>query len=209
MLLDAAGTLLLPAEPVADTYARHARAHGRAIDAADIRVRLREVMAAATHLRHGAPDWRPYWERVVFEATACDDPKLVDGLIDHFRRADAWQLTRGALRCCARVRDAGLAIAIVSNWDHNLRPLLIDLGVDAIVDAIVVSAEEQIEKPDPRIFERACARLGVEASAAVHVGDSLEHDVAGARAAGCVALHFGHDVANFDALADWIRSPSP
>jgi HAD superfamily hydrolase (TIGR01549 family) len=94
-----------------------------------------------------------------------------------------------------------MAVAIVSNWDHHLRPLLERLGVTAWVDAIVISSEEQLDKPDPRIFLRACARLGVEPHAAVHVGNDPDEDVVGAISAGCAALLFGRDVANFDALA--------
>jgi putative hydrolase of the HAD superfamily len=45
-----------------------------------------------------------------------------------------------------------------------------------------------VEKPDPRIFRRALERLGAEPSEALHVGDSPEHDLAGARAVGIAAL---------------------
>ena len=43
-------------------------------------------------------------------------------------------------------------------------------------------------KPDPAIFRAALERLGVAPADAIHVGDSVEHDVAGARAAGLEAV---------------------
>jgi REG-2-like HAD superfamily hydrolase len=201
LLLDAAGTLLHPAEPVPKTYARFARAHGHETTATQVGARLFTIMKRAAHLRRGKPDWRPFWRVVVAHSTGSDDPALLDALVDHFRHAAAWRVAPGARSCCERVRELGMKVAVVSNWDHHLRPLLAELGVRAWVDAIVISAEERVEKPDPRIFLRACARLGVEPVAAVHVGNDPDEDLAGAQAAGCAALLFGREVADFPALA--------
>jgi FMN phosphatase YigB (HAD superfamily) len=49
---------------------------------------------------------------------------------------------------------------------------------------VVISAELGAAKPDPAIFARALAVAGVQAQDAIHAGDSLREDVAGARAAG-------------------------
>jgi FMN phosphatase YigB (HAD superfamily) len=51
-------------------------------------------------------------------------------------------------------------------------------------EAIVISAEVGVGKPDPRIFRLALGALGVTSADAVMIGDSLERDVAGARRAG-------------------------
>lgn len=53
---------------------------------------------------------------------------------------------------------------------------------------IVISVELGVAKPDPRFFEIALERLGVTASDAVMVGDSLSRDVAGAVRAGMRAV---------------------
>jgi REG-2-like HAD superfamily hydrolase len=201
LLLDAAGTLLHPAIPVAQTYARIAAEHGVGITPAQVGQRFAYIMKHAAALRRNSPDWRPFWQAVVEHCTGSDDPVLLDALIDHFRAPRAWTVAAGAASCCMQVRTRGMKVAIVSNWDVHLRPLLADLGATAWLDAIVISAEEQLEKPDPRIFLRACARLGVEPGAAVHVGNDPDDDVAGASAAGCAALLIGRDVADFDVLA--------
>src|SRR5690606_31941474 len=57
-------------------------------------------------------------------------------------------------------------------------------GLEGLVSATVSSAELGYLKPHPRIFQTALARLGVTPDSAVMVGDSLAHDVAGARAVG-------------------------
>jgi len=85
--------------------------------------------------------------------------------------------------------------------DLRLRGTLRALGVLEWIDTAVISAEVGMEKPDPRIFHHACERLGVEPAAALHVGDDVEDDVAGARAAGCAALHWPDDVGSFAELA--------
>lgn len=47
-------------------------------------------------------------------------------------------------------------------------------------DDIIVSGEEEFEKPDPRIFLKACNNLGVAPEDAVYVGDYYPNDIAGA-----------------------------
>jgi putative hydrolase of the HAD superfamily len=88
----------------------------------------------------------------------------------------------------ARLRNEGARLAVVSNWDVSLHDVLERTGLRRLVDAVVISAVEGVAKPDPAIFRAALVKLGAEAEGAVHVGDSLEHDVAGARAAGLEAV---------------------
>ena len=88
----------------------------------------------------------------------------------------------------ADLRRLGLKLAIVSNWDCSLPATLAELGLSGLVDEIVVSAEAGARKPAAAIFERALSGLGVEAEAALFIGDSPETDVAGAEAAGMRAL---------------------
>lgn len=56
--------------------------------------------------------------------------------------------------------------------------------MNRLLDGILTSAEVGRRKPAPEIFEQALAIAGVAADRAMHVGDSLAEDVAGARAAG-------------------------
>jgi len=84
------------------------------------------------------------------------------------------------------LREAGLRLAVVSNWDVSLSGVL--SAAELRFDAVITSATVGAAKPAPAIFAAALSRLGVEAAQAVHVGDSLEHDVAGARASGVRAI---------------------
>lgn len=88
---------------------------------------------------------------------------------------------RGAL---AEFRASGLRLVVVSNWDVSLHAVLAALGVAPLLDAILTSAEAGARKPATAIFEQALRLAGVPPAGAIHVGDGLEEDVAGARAAG-------------------------
>jgi putative hydrolase of the HAD superfamily len=86
------------------------------------------------------------------------------------------------------LRDAGHRLLIVSNWDCSLPDWLGPPGLMKLVDGVVTSADVGAAKPDPRVFRRALALAGVGADGAVHVGDSLDNDLEGARAAGIRAV---------------------
>jgi putative hydrolase of the HAD superfamily len=73
---------------------------------------------------------------------------------------------------------------VVSNWDCSLAGWLRTAGVLEHVDAVVTSAEVGVAKPGRAIFEHALDLAGARPADAVHVGDSIDNDVAGALAAG-------------------------
>jgi len=75
-------------------------------------------------------------------------------------------------------------VGVVSNWDTRLRKISDALGLTALVDFLVISAEAGVRKPDARIFQQALERAGVRPEEAIHVGDHPEEDGEGARRAG-------------------------
>jgi putative hydrolase of the HAD superfamily len=84
----------------------------------------------------------------------------------------------------AALRAAGLRLAVVSNWDVSLREVLVRTGLSAELEAVVTSAEVGAAKPEPLVFERALAELGLSPAEVLHVGDSPGLDDLGALAAG-------------------------
>jgi putative hydrolase of the HAD superfamily len=89
-----------------------------------------------------------------------------------------------ALTALPKLRARGVRVVVVSNWDVSLHEVLARVGLAASVDAIVTSAGTGTRKPEPAIFTRALELAGAAAEQAIHVGDSPDEDVAGARAAG-------------------------
>lgn len=91
----------------------------------------------------------------------------------------------------AELRAAGHRLVVVSNWDVSLHEMLRATGLAALVDGALSSAEAGVRKPSPAIFRRALALAGDARGGerrALHVGDSLELDVAGALGAGLEAV---------------------
>ena len=89
------------------------------------------------------------------------------------------------------LRERGWRTGIVSNGRAAFqRATLGALGIDDLIDTVIISAEVDLRKPDPAIFRLALDRLGCEAGASWFVGDDPEADVAGARGVGMQALWF-------------------
>lgn len=114
---------------------------------------------------------------------------------DEFGRPDRWALYPDVRPAFERLRAAGLRVGIISNWDSRLQRLLTSMGLADVLDDIVSSADVGLHKPDPRIFEMACSRLGVAPDEAAHVGDHHYADYLGATALGMRAVLIDrHDV---------------
>lgn len=110
--------------------------------------------------------------------------RLVPLLLDSLR----FRLAPDALPALDALERAGVALAVVSNWDCGLPRVLRDLGVAHRFAAISVSAVVGARKPDPAIFLHALGLLGVAPGRALHCGDLPEADCLGARRAGIRAV---------------------
>lgn len=129
-------------------------------------------------------------------------------LFARFARPDAWEVYPEVPAALDSLRERGLRLAVVSNWDHRLPGLLAGLGLARRFDAVVTSSEVGVEKPDPRIFAAALARLGVDSGAAVHVGDGRLEDVDGALAAGLGAILLARGAGRVGATVPVVRELS-
>jgi HAD superfamily hydrolase (TIGR01509 family) len=110
-------------------------------------------------------------------------PLDVDEFTDAFVDALAFEELPGSADACRTLKEAGLRLAVVSNWDVGLHDHLRALRLHELVDVVLTSAEAGAPKPAPEVFALAVARLGAAPERTVHVGDS-EADAEGARAAG-------------------------
>ncbi len=200
--VDAAGTLLHPARPVHEVYAAFARERGHDVDPGDVKSRLGPAMKKRKPLRAGDSTWSDYWRAVVADALGVDDSACFRALYEHYAGAEAWSVAPDARGSLVTLRERGVRVALISNWDDRLRGTLERLGLADAFDALVISGEEGVEKPDPEIFRRAAERLGVPAERSLMVGDDPESDVAGARAAGAFVIQFGIEINGFAQIVD-------
>jgi putative hydrolase of the HAD superfamily len=198
VLFDAGATLLCPDPPVEEVYGRIFADDGARFAPAQLRSALkatwREVQEEKPGDRYGGvrgePDfWRGFLGRV---RRRLDGGPLSEEafarLAAHFRDRAAWAVYPDVVPALEALSRGGLSLAVVSNWDSHLPRLLELCGLSRFFRAVSVSAIEETGKPEPEIFRRTCARLGIEAAQALHVGDSPRDDYEGARAAGLEAL---------------------
>ena len=88
----------------------------------------------------------------------------------------------------SKLADAGVQRAIISNADADVTAFCLHLGFAKHIDLIVTSALVGWEKPDPRTYHAALDPLGVDASAAIHIGDQALSDVVGAEGVGAALI---------------------
>lgn len=96
----------------------------------------------------------------------------------------------GMIELVRQLRDRRVPIGIISNSEGHLAELVAEMGWAGDFDIVVDSGKLGIDKPDPRIFEHACAALGVTPAELLHVGDAWEADVQGALRTGASAVWF-------------------
>jgi putative hydrolase of the HAD superfamily len=78
----------------------------------------------------------------------------------------------------------GLRLGLISNSHRCLASFQSHFELDGLIAVAVSSSEHGFMKPHPQIFRAALELMQVTPSEAVMVGDSLPHDIAGARQAG-------------------------
>ena len=201
VFFDAAGTLFDAREPVGHTYARIARKHGIACDDAAVTAGFRRAFGSTPGLAFG-PNRRAdeirrlereWWYGLVrrsFEGMGEFDnfDAFFEELFAYFADAAHWRPLEGAHSVLEELKDAGLKIGIISNFDFRLYRILEGLNLRPFFETVTISSEAGYAKPAREIFNRALASLGVEANEAVHVGDSAHLDVQGAQDAGLRAI---------------------
>ncbi|MFF7990790.1 HAD family hydrolase [Kitasatospora xanthocidica] len=108
----------------------------------------------------------------------------VDALYDAHMAPASWRPYPDAAPVLRELRRRGVPVAVVSNIAWDPRPIFRAHGLDVLVDSYVLSYEVGAQKPDPAIFETACARLGLAPADVLMVGDDRTCD-GGATALGC------------------------
>jgi putative hydrolase of the HAD superfamily len=99
----------------------------------------------------------------------------------------------GAEEALRRLRDRGLPLAVISNTSSSEEVIRFALAQHHLAEHlsfVIVSSAYGVRKPNPWLYEVAAARLGVDARDVWFIGDRLDTDVAGARAAGMTAVWF-------------------
>lgn len=222
ILLDAAGTLIEPSEPVATVYARHFAMAGHDVEESVIRQAFEQVFRMLPPPNY-APDGdgdaaeRLWWRSLVREtASRCglrpevgESGALFDSLFSHYESGAAWRVfpeVEAVLDDCA---SEGFQLAVVSNFDFRLHRILADLGLTSRFAVVISSADASSRKPDAAIFHHALQRLSRSTCEVVHIGDSAEADQAGAENVGIRAFLLDRPHVTLCDALEWIQSGAP
>ena len=129
--------------------------------------------------------WIDY-HREVLTGCAVSEGHLesAEAVYRRFSAALGWRIYDDVRPLLSHLRARGIALGIISNWTGDLEDVLHQIDLHKEFDVILDSARFGHEKPHPQIFAEAVRRAGIAPSRAVHVGDSIDHDVDGALQSG-------------------------
>jgi putative hydrolase of the HAD superfamily len=148
-----------------------------------------------------ASGWHTFMTAVLSGAGIPDPQPQVAWLWDENPRTNLWRKPIAGMVDLAReLAGRGVRVAVLSNSEGRLAELLTEVGIADAFAAIIDSGKIGIEKPHPAIFDHTLAVLEVRPRGvdAIHVGDSWDADIAGARGAGWRAIWYGRRVAPVD-----------
>jgi HAD superfamily hydrolase (TIGR01509 family) len=190
VFLDAGGVLIFPNwQRISDALARQG-----------VQVTADALSRAEPHARRILDDGRTvvtttdasrgwlFFDLILEQAGIQRSPETAAALTEmhgYHQASNLWELVPDEVQpVLTALRDRDLTLVVVSNANGTLRAHMERLGLLSLVDHVLDSCEEGVEKPDPRLFEIALSRADAAASSTVHIGDFYQVDVVGARAAG-------------------------
>jgi HAD superfamily hydrolase (TIGR01549 family) len=192
VLFDVDFTLCRPGPELSpQRYARIAERHGVAIDVSlydDAREAAALNLKRHPELLHDDTVWHRFTEEIFVRMGGPEEiaSECATEIEQGWEVSENFELFEDALPVLEELRAAKLRLGLVSNGIRDLNEFVAHHQLD--VDAIVGSRAHGYVKPHPTIFQSALQQLDVEPAETVMVGDSLEEDIAGARALGMRAI---------------------
>ncbi|MBA2253883.1 MAG: HAD-IA family hydrolase [Chloroflexi bacterium] len=194
LFLDVGDTLIRPQPSWSGLYIEALR--GQGIDVTE--EQLDRAFASATTSEHRsfegpfATTEHESWQRIVaFDQLVLDQlghhrqPESVFRAIEgRFSVAGSWHVFPDVLPALDALREAGIRMAVISNWTWTAVELLHELDLAAHFEAFAISARVGYQKPHAGIFRHALELTGAAPERAIHVGDQYRADVLGARSVG-------------------------
>ncbi|KAM6244026.1 haloacid dehalogenase-like hydrolase domain-containing protein 3 [Porphyrio hochstetteri] len=193
---DVKDTLLRLRQPVGESYAAEARAHGVQVRPQALSQAFREAYGAQSRRfpNYGQGQGlssQQWWVHVVkqtFRLSGVHEDRVLtpmaEKLYQDFCSARNWEVLPGAVETLSQCCQRGFRMGVVSNFDNRLENILSQCNLRHHFEFILTSEEAGVAKPDGRIFEKALHLVGVPPEQAAHVGDDYTRDYRAARAVG-------------------------
>jgi HAD superfamily hydrolase (TIGR01662 family) len=183
-------TLIYPGPTFqAEGYQRFAARYGMTLDPG----RFPEAVRAASSILDSAQEhvydaeiFVRYTGRII-EEMGGHDGRVVDcarEVYDEWAACQHFFLYDDVAPALQALAADGYRLGLISNSHRPLDAFKQHFALDELVSVAISSADHGYMKPHPSIFESALAEMGVAAAAAVMVGDSISHDIAGAQGVG-------------------------
>jgi len=220
VFFDAGETLVHPHPSFPELFGLVLRREGHEVDPAQLRESLRVVAdrftraakdgeAWTTSAERSKAFWRDVYATLIGRLGLPPTDQMAERLYAEFTDLANYRAFPDVRPALERLRASGLMLGVVSNFEEWLERLLESLALTPFFDVRIISGVEGVEKPDPRIFQLALDRTGVEAERSVYVGDNPTLDTEPAEAIGMLGilldrrgLHPDHPGVRITTLAD-------
>lgn len=198
ILLDFGGTLSdggLDWDPYHESIKSYLSSHGYYIEMPKLKKSLRAALAELEKVRSKGKEMKFEEVYAIFlsDLEIRYDGVMLEWLHMNFRKhykTNFYPCIEYVLKKLAQ----SYKVALISNTMSDQPKLLLqEAGYDQYFDLIITSQELGIRKPNPKIFKTVLEELGVKPDETVHVGDSVEADMYGARNSGITGI--------------WIKTP--
>lgn len=198
VFFDAGDTLLSPHPSFHEIFATVAADFGHELEPAKVSEIFDAIAPTFAEVidSTGENNWsvsqeasRKFWGKLyglVFDGLGIKDEagELAAAMYQRFTRYESYRLFDDSIPVLSALREAGLTLGLISNFEEWLEGMLIEMEIAHLFDVMVVSGKEGVEKPHPDIFLMALSRTGQLAQESMYVGDSPKNDAEGARAVG-------------------------
>ena len=114
-------------------------------------------------------------------------------VFEAFGTADPWEVYPEVPQTLELLRDQGLELGVISNFDTRFYGIFRALGLDRYFDTITISSMAKSVKPSTDIFRYALSQHALDPQEAIHVGNSVREDVEGAEKAGLTGIWLNRD----------------
>jgi putative hydrolase of the HAD superfamily len=182
---------------VGEVYAGIAARFGYHLDPGETHSRFRKTWVIQNELNRRktagnalADEERSYrWWKGIFKDSIGDiiPPEELETVFKvcyrEYARGAYWRIYPEVCHTLTTLCSQGFRLVVLSNWDHRLLQTLKELELDRFFEKIYISSRIGYAKPDPRAFRYVIEDLKLPEQALLHVGDTLEDDILGAREA--------------------------
>ncbi|XP_043256592.1 rhythmically expressed gene 2 protein-like [Colletes gigas] len=212
---DVTGTLLMT--KLEEHYVEIGSQHGLSIDSRKVARSFKNSFRRLSlehpiYGKHTGIGWKNWWRRIVYNVfkDQCGHlpehtlDKVANSLIKCYSTSMCWHKYPGTIELLEFLREKGLILGVISNFDERLEGILLDTNIRFYFSFVLTSYGYGVEKPDASIFNEALrltkegCSVDIAPEEAVHIGDNVKNDYIGAKTANWNALlmRHGNDIIN-------------